>query len=204
MSGAIVLWLVVLALGVVIVRSRSIAVAIVAAQSSILAIVVTHEALADSSLALAAAALWLRVFAVTAVLGIGVIRTRELRPVPAGIEPISRAVIALVGVMLVGFVVPPLGVAPTEIERGTVALLVLGIVIAMTRRATVIQILGIVVAENAATTLALTSTHAVPVMIELGVVFDLLLVSVIATAFHSRIFGEFGSGDAHHLRGLRD
>jgi hydrogenase-4 component E len=116
----------------------------------------------------------------------------------------ARAAIALIALLGVGALLPSLGLAAVEIERGAVGLLVLGIVIAMTRRSTVIQILGIVVAENAATMLALGAGDAVPVVIELGVMFDLVLIAIVATAFHTRIFDEFGSGDAHHLRGLRD
>ena len=76
--------------------------------------------------------------------------------------------------------------------------------IALTRRATILQILGIIVAENGATLAALSSSNAVPDVIELGVIFDLLLIAVVASAFHTRIFGQFGSGDTAHLRGLHD
>jgi len=204
MSQTVVIWLVVLGLGVVVVRRRPVALALVACQSALLAVVATRHAFSAPDLIPAAGALWVRVVVITVVLGIGIARTPERRPLPAGIEPLTRAVIAIAVLMTVGVLVPPLGIASAAVERGALSLLALGIVITMTRRATIIQILGIVVSENAATTLALSSAAAVPTVIELGVVFDLLLIAIVTTAFHERIFGEFGSGDAGVLRGLRD
>lgn len=204
MNHSIVIIAVVLALGVVVVRSRGLALLLVTVQSALFAAVATRHAIDDPSLLLATTGLWVRTVAIAVVLGIGAYRTREPRPVPAGIEPMTRAVIALVIVLALGLVLPPLGVAPIDIERGAMALLVLGVVIAMTRRATILQILGIVVADNAATLLALSTHDTVPTVIELGVAFDLLMVAVVATAFHSRIFGAFGSGDTRHLGDLSD
>jgi hydrogenase-4 membrane subunit HyfE len=41
-------------------------------------------------------------------------------------------------------------------------------------------------------------------LIELGVLFDLVLVVTVATAFTQKIHGEVGSGDTDLLRELRD
>jgi len=116
----------------------------------------------------------------------------------------ARAIIALSALLLIPPLVPSLGFGDAGAQRAAIALAVLGIVIALTRRATILQILGIVVAENGATLAALSSSQAVPTVIELGVVFDLLLIAVVASAFHTRIFGEFGTGDSSHMRGLHD
>ena len=40
--------------------------------------------------------------------------------------------------------------------------------------------------------------------IELGVALDLTLIALVAAVFHERIFAEFGAGDTAALRGLRD
>ena len=53
-------------------------------------------------------------------------------------------------------------------------------------------------------TIATAARGGLPLLIELGALFDLMIIVAIAAAFHSRIFGEFGSGDATALRGLRD
>ncbi len=193
-----------LALGVVVIRSRGIALMLVSIQSAVLAAVATEQALHYPSVTLAAAGLWVRVFAIAGVLWIALARTREQRPVPAGIEPMMRAILALAVILTVGLLLPPLGITSVDIERGALSLLTLGIVIAMTRRATILQILGIVVADNAATMLALATHETVSIVIEIGVLFDLLLVALVSMAFHERIFGAFGSGDTRHLRDLHD
>jgi hydrogenase-4 membrane subunit HyfE len=41
-------------------------------------------------------------------------------------------------------------------------------------------------------------------VIELGALFDLALIVVVASFFARRIHGELGTGDTHLLRGLRD
>ena len=42
------------------------------------------------------------------------------------------------------------------------------------------------------------------VAIELGAALDLLLIGIVAVAFHRRIFATFGAADTARLRSLRD
>ena len=72
-------------------------------------------------------------------------------------------------------------------------------------RATVLQVLGIVLVENglALAALELPGEEAAAA-IEIGVAVDLLLISLVAVVFHQRIFGLFGAGDAAALRSLRE
>jgi hydrogenase-4 membrane subunit HyfE len=72
------------------------------------------------------------------------------------------------------------------------------------RRATLFQALGLLVAENGIALAATAVKGGLPIVIELGAVFDVILIVAVATAFHERIFGEFGTGDTSLLRGLRD
>ncbi len=204
MSSLITIACVALALGVVVVRRRSVALTFVTTQSLLLASVALWRTSGHLDLMPAAGGLLLRTVAIATILGIGIARTRETRPVRAGIEPMVRAVIALTALLAIPPLVPALGFGDQNTQRAAVALGVLGIVIALTRRAKVVQILGIIVAENGATLAALSASSAVPDVIELGVIFDLLLIAVVASAFHTRIFGQFGSGDTAHLRELHD
>lgn len=204
MSSLIATACVALGLGVVVVRRRSVALALVTTQSLLLAGVALWRTGGHLELMPAAGGLVLRAIAIATILGIGIARTRETRPVRAGIEPMARAVIALAVLLAIPALVPALGFGDPNAQRGAIALGVLGIVVALTRRATILQILGIVVAENGATLAALSASSALPDVIELGVIFDLLLIAVVASAFHTRIFGEFGSGDSAHLRELHD
>jgi hydrogenase-4 component E len=204
MNTFVITLAVALGFGVIVSRARSLALVLVTLQSLLLAAVAIDHALDDPGIALAAGGLLLRAAAIAAILAVGIARTREPRPVRAGIEPMTRALVALVAMVLIPPLVPALGMADARAQDAAVSLAVLGIVIALTRRATILQILGIVVAENGATMLALAATDRVPAIIELGVIFDLLLIAVVATAFHARIFGQFGSGDVGQLRGLHD
>ncbi len=204
MSSPIIIGCLALGLGVVVVRRRSVALMLVTAQSLLLASVALSRTGGHVDSLPAAGGLLLRLVAIATILGIGIARTRETQPVRAGIEPMARVVIALAALLAIPSLVPPLGFGDRNAQHAAVALVVLGIVIALTRRATIVQILGIVVAENGATLAALSASKAVPDVIELGVIFDLLLIAVVASAFHSRIFGHFGSGDTAQLRELRD
>ncbi len=204
MSALIATACVGLALGVVVVRRRSVALTLVTAQSLMLAGVAVWRASGHLELMTGAGALLLRAAAIATILGIGIARTRETRPVRAGIEPMVRVVIALAALLVIPPLMPALGFGDQYAQRAAVALGVLGIIIALTRRATIVQILGIVVAENGATLAALSASDAVPGVIELGVILDLLLIAVVAIAFHTRIFGQFGSGDSAQLQDLHD
>ena len=75
------------------------------------------------------------------------------------------------------------------------ALVAFGLVTAATRRATLFQVLGIVLVENGLALAALELPGGVVARIELGVALDLTLVALVAAVFHERIFAEFGAGD---------
>ena len=84
------------------------------------------------------------------------------------------------------------------------ALVAFGIVTAATRRATLFQVLGIVLVENGLALAALELPGGASLTIELGVALDLMLIALVAGVFHERIFAEFGAGDSAALRTLRD
>ena len=203
MSSLLITCCLALALGVIVVRRRSLALFLVSVQSLLLASVGISR-LGESGAAVPVVALLIRVILIAVVLGVAIARTREVRPVPSGTEPLVRLLIALFAVLVVGSLVPTLGLGDDYAQQAAFALVALGIVTALSRRATVMQIIGIVVAENGATLLSLAASHGVPALIELGAVFDLLLIAVVAIAFHQRIFEEFGSGDVAQLRELHD
>ena len=149
-------------------------------------------ALAVRGVGLAAVVLWL------------VARTRENRLVRAGIAPLVRAGLAVGLALLLTWLVPHIGLDSRTDERAVLALVAFGLVAVATRRATLFQILGIVLVENGLALAALSLPRASSLAIELGVAFDLALVVLVAAVFHDRIFAEFGSGDSASLRSLRD
>jgi hydrogenase-4 membrane subunit HyfE len=197
-SGALVWLLVALGLGVVVVRRRSLAVALVTAQALVLAVSAAQDKAAP------AAVLAIRAVALGTLLLLVVSRTREPRPVRAGIAPIARAGLAVGFALALTWLVPSIGLESRNAERGVLALIAVGITAAATRRATLFQVLGIVLCENGLALAALELPGGSSTAIELGVAFDLTLVAIVAAVFHEKIFAEFGAGDTAALRSLRD
>jgi hydrogenase-4 membrane subunit HyfE len=197
-SGALVWLLVALGLGVVVVRRRSLAVALVTVQALVLAVSAAQDKAAP------AAVLAVRAVALGTLLLLVVSRTREPRPVRAGIAPIARAGLAVGFALALTWLVPSIGLDSRNAERGVLALIAFGITAAATRRATLFQVLGIVLCENGLALAALELPGGSSTAIELGVAFDLTLVAVVAAVFHEKIFAEFGAGDTAALRSMRD
>jgi hydrogenase-4 membrane subunit HyfE len=190
-------------LAVVVVRRRSVAVALVTAQALLLAGVAFTEGTGGDDLG-AALALALRAVVLATLFLALVARTREQRPVRAGVAPLARAGVAVVLALALTWLIPTIGLDSRDAERAVLALVAFGLATVATRRTTLHQVLGIVLVENALALAALELPGSASLAIEVGVAVDLLLVSVVAAVFHERIFAEFGAGDATVLRSLRD
>ena len=203
MSGALAWLLVGLGLGVVVFRRRSVAVGIVTAQALVLAVGAFAEASTGDEIA-AALALAARAIGLAVLLLLVVSRTREPRPVSAGVTPFARAALAVTLALTLIWLVPAIGLDSRDAERAALTLVAFGLVTVATRRATLLQVVGIVLVENAVAIAALELHAASSLVIELGVAFDLTLVALVAAVFHERIFAEFGTGDTAALRALRD
>jgi hydrogenase-4 component E len=124
--------------------------------------------------------------------------------VHARVPPLVRAGAAVAFALTLTWLVPTLGLDSRDAERAALALVAFGIVTAATRRATLFQVLGIVLAENGLALAALELPGGASLTIELGVALDLMLIALVAGVFHERIFAEFGAGDSAALRTLRD
>lgn len=203
MSGSL-LWLVVgLGLVVVVVRRRSVAVGAVTAQALLLAVVALADA-GDPGEATEGLALGVRAVALAALFFVIVARTRESRRVRAGVPPLMRAALAVGLALALTWLVPTIGLESRESERTVLALVAFGAAAVATRRATLFQVLGIVLVENALALAALELPGGASLAIELGVALDLTLIATVAVIFHERIFAEFGAGDTAALGSLRD
>jgi hydrogenase-4 component E len=203
MSGALAWALVALGLAVVVVRRRSLAVALVTGQALVLVGYALYEASSADDV-VAAAALGLRAVALATLFLVLVARTREARPVRARVAPLMRGGGAVVFALTLTWLVPAIGLTSRDAERAVLALVAFGIATVAMRRATLFQILGIVLVENALALSALELPGGASIAIELGVALDLILVALVAGVFHERIFAEFGAGDSAALRTLRD
>jgi hydrogenase-4 membrane subunit HyfE len=99
---------------------------------------------------------------------------------------------------------PPLGLGAPHTEHTAVALVLVGIAIVIARRPILFQLLGLVVAENGLSLLAVSVPGGLSYVIEFGALFDLALIVTVAAAFAQRIHSDLGTGDTELLRGLRD
>ena len=203
MNGPAVWAMVTLGLAVVVVRRRSIAVALVTGQAFVLVGVALSRAHSGNDVA-AAIALAVRAVALAALLLFLVSRTREARPVRASVAPWMRAAVALGFALALTWLVPITHAGVHDAYQAVLALIAFGIATAATRRATLFQVLGIVLVENGLALAALTLSGGSSLLIELGVTLDLTLVALVAAVVHERIFAEFGAGDSAALRSLRD
>lgn len=205
MSSGLVAAILALGLAVIVVRRRSLAIGLVAAQSLALGIGAVGLAGDRSSDFLVAALVLLTKAAVLPALLLVVMRrTREPRLVAAATGPLVRLAGAGVIGLAVVALVPPLGLGDRQTEQTAVALVLVGIAIVVARRPAFFQLLGLIVAENGLALLAVSVPGGLPYVIELGALFDLALVVTVAAAFAQRIHGELGTGDTDLLRGLRD
>jgi hydrogenase-4 component E len=192
------------ALAVVVVRRRSVAIAIVAAQSLVLGVAALVDGLGESAaLATAGVALLAKAVALPALLVWVVARTREPRLIVEERHALARAVVAAALALVLVELVPYVGLeAPAQ--DGAVALLALGVAIAVLRRPTIFQALGFLVAENGLYLAALGAAGGLPAVIEIGLLFDLVVLVAIAAMFSARIHEQFGTSDTALLGELRD
>lgn len=204
MSTAVVAALVALGFGVMLVRRRSFAIWLLTAQSLLLGVAALTLAEGGGGLLVAGLILVVRAVALPALLALTRRRTPEPGPVAPATTVVVRLLVATVVSLVAVAATPPLGLGDAAAEHGAISLLCLGIAIVIMRRPALLQVLGILVAENGVYLLAVSVEGGLPFAIELGVLFDLALVVTVAAAFAQKIHAEVGSGDTDLLRGLRD
>lgn len=196
---------VILGLAVVAARRRSVSIALVACQSALVGV----AALAalpgrGGDFAVATAVLLLKAVALTAALLLSVGATRESAPVRARFDPLLRLVLALGGVLAVNLLIPNgLAIDRLGVHAGF-SVVAIGIAVVALRRATLVEVIGVLVAENGIALTAVAVPGGLPSVIELGGVFDVALVISVALVFHHRIYALLGTGNSALLGELRD
>ncbi len=205
MNDGFIWAMVALGLLVVWVRRRSYAIALVALQAFVLAagaISITPER--SVAFLVASLLLFVRALVPCALFAFSVLKTRESAPVRSRISPLTRTILVIVLVLVLAVLVPSLGLTTRAAEQASIGLLAIGAATIISRRPTIFHLLGLLIAENGIALAAVSVIGGLPLVVELGVAFDLVVVLTVATAFHARIFTEFGTGDTRHLRSLRD
>ena len=205
MSSGLVTAIVIAGLAVIVVRRRLFTIGLVGAQSAMLGLGALQLSSGRSGEFLVASLVLVTKAAVLpALLLIAMRRTREPRMIaPAFSTPARFALAAAIG-LGAGALTPEFGLHDAHVERAAIAILLTGIAIVALRRPALLQVIGLVVAENGVALLAISVPGGLSYVVELGAVFDLVLVVTVASAFAQRIHEDLGTGDTELLRGLRD
>lgn len=131
--------------------------------------------------------------------------TRETRPV----VNVAASLLAAAVLTLLAYAVtrPLVALTPspaTAILPAAVAVVLIGFFTLVTRRRAVSQLVGFLLLDNGITATAFLATAGVPLIVELGVSFDLLLVVLVLQVLTTRLRTTFGSSDLDELRELHD
>jgi hydrogenase-4 component E len=192
-------------LAVIAVRRRSVGIGLVATQSLTLSVAAfTVAGGRSASFLVASVVLAVKAIILPMLLWALMRRTREPRLVAAARGPVSRLAAASALSLLVAVTGPPIAHTGTYVEHAAIALVLIGIAIVASRRPALHQLLGVIVAENGCSLLAVAVPGGLSYVIEMGALFDLVLVVTVAAAFVQRIHVLLGTGNTELLRGLRD
>lgn len=128
------------------------------------------------------------------------------------IEPIVNVPLSVVisgGLTLVGYVVAESFYRPEEPGLGhnalavAISLFLIGFFTMINRRKALTQVLGLLSLENGLFLAAISLTYGMPLIVELGVFFDVLVAAMVLGILVYRIRESFESMDVSRLRRLR-
>lgn len=112
----------------------------------------------------------------------------------------------LIGALLVLFayyVSLPIQQTSLMVTRNTIAIglacVLIGMLIMITRRKAVTQVVGYLSMENALFFTATAATHGMPLVVEIGIAFDVLIAALVFGLFFFQIRKTFDSLDLRHL-----
>lgn len=177
------------------------------ALAALVSVLGVHVASAEL-LGVSALVLVLKAFVLPGVL----LRAVESDGLPREETPLINTTTALIALslltMLAFLVSRPLvalgnGPAIAAVPVG-VALVLFGFLVLATRRHAVSQLIGFLVLDNGVATVAFLTAGGVPLVVELGVSLDVLLVVLILQVLTGRIRTEYGDADLADLTELRD
>ncbi|MFG2043869.1 hypothetical protein [Dactylosporangium sp. NPDC048998] len=131
--------------------------------------------------------------------------TRETRPVVnTAASLLAAAVLTLLAYAVTRPLVALAPSAATTILPAAVAVVLIGFFALVTRRRAVSQVVGFLLLDNGITATAFLAAAGVPLIVELGVSFDLLLVVLVLQVLTTRLRATFGTSDLDELRELHD
>jgi hydrogenase-4 component E len=121
---------------------------------------------------------------------------------------IPTTMLAGIGLVIIAFnVALPITLFATTITRSTlgiaVACVLLSLLMMITRRKAVAQVIGFLAMENGLFFAATSATYGMPMVVELGIALDVLVATFIFGIFFFHIRETFDSLDTHHMEKLK-
>lgn len=131
--------------------------------------------------------------------------TRETRP----LVNVAVSLLTAAGLTLLSYAVarPLVALSPSAAARALpvgLAVVLIGFFTLVTRRRAASQVVGFLLLDNGITATAFLAASGVPLIVELGVSFDLLLAVLVLQILTSRMRAAFGGTDIDDLRELHD
>jgi hydrogenase-4 component E len=117
----------------------------------------------------------------------------------------------LVGIVLVIFafnLAAPISQIAGTITKSTLGIatasILLSFLMMISRRKAVSQVIGFLAMENGLFFAATSTTYGMPMVVELGILFDVLVATLVFGVFFFHIRETFESLDIHHLEKLKE
>lgn len=129
-------------------------------------------------------------------------REREANPILSVNGSSLAACLAII--LSFGLVAKTLpGLVRQEDLAAAVALVLIGLLLIVARRQAVMQIIGLMTMENGLYLLGLSVTKGLPLIIELGIFFDVLVAAIVLVLLTYRLKMHFSSTDTTMLKRLK-
>lgn len=138
----------------------------------------------------------------------GILRRVQLRRETRPLVPTRAAIVGALGLIVLAFVAggrlalldgfPSRNALPVAL-----AMTLLGLVLMCTRRKAISQVIGLITIENGIFLAGLSATLGLPLFVEIGVFFDLLVALTVLAVFTFRINERFDTVNTDALRELR-
>ncbi len=129
-------------------------------------------------------------------------REREVNPVVGA----NASSLAAVGAMVLSYGLIERAL-PAVVSRDAVAtavaLVLIGLFLIISRRQAIMQIVGLITVENGLYLLGLSTTHGLPLIIELGIFFDVLVAVTVMVILTFRLKRSFQTTDTSILKRLK-
>lgn len=129
-------------------------------------------------------------------------RERETNPLlTPNVSSLAAGVAIVLAYVVIDHTLP--GTTNRDALASSIALVLIGLLSIITRRQAVMQIIGLITIENGLYLLGLSTTRGLPLIIELGIFFDILVAVSVLVILTYRIKRSFQSTDTSALKKLK-